>query len=107
MRDPVTFQEAMHRADPDRRAALHQPRMGLDQGHVTLLSEQLPDEAVMRLDLARTPVTATRLGNCLTMLKPALPPADRARRADHKMHRNRAATHAAVNRSNYPVPEVL
>lgn len=50
----------MYRADPD--AALDQPRLNLDQGNVSLLSDQLPDEAAMYLDLARMTVTAARLG---------------------------------------------
>jgi len=48
----VTHEEAMNRADPDRGAALDQPRLNFDQGHVALLSDQFPDEAAMRLDLA-------------------------------------------------------
>jgi hypothetical protein len=48
----VTHEEAMHRADPDQGAARHQPRLNLDQGHVTLLGNQLPNEAAMRFNLA-------------------------------------------------------
>lgn len=68
----------MHRADPDGGATLNQPSLNLDQGHVSLLRDQLPDEAAMCLDLARMPVTAARPGHSLTMLKGTLPPADRA-----------------------------
>ena len=48
----MTHEEAMHRADPDRSAALHQPRLNLDQGHVALLGNQPPDEAAVCFDLA-------------------------------------------------------
>ena len=42
----------MHRADPDGGAALDQPRLNLDQGHVALLGDQIPNEAAVRFDLA-------------------------------------------------------
>lgn len=42
----------MHRADPDGDAPLDQPRLNLDQSHVALLGNQLPDEAAVRFDLA-------------------------------------------------------
>jgi hypothetical protein len=106
-RDPVTLEEVMHRADPDRCAALDQPCLDLGQGHVTLLGNQLPDKVAVRFDLARMPVTAARFGNCLIMLKSKLPPADRARGADPQVRRSRAATHAAVNRRNNPAPKIL
>ena len=48
----MTHEEPMHRADPDQRAALDQPRLNLNQGHVALLGNQLPDEAAVRFDLA-------------------------------------------------------
>ncbi len=51
-RDPVPCKEAMYRAHPVRSAALHQPRLNLDQGHVALTGNQPPDEAAVRLDLA-------------------------------------------------------
>lgn len=97
----------MHRADPDRCAAPGQPCLDLGQGHVALLGNQLPDKVAMRFDLARMPVSTARFGNCLTMLKSKLPPADRARGADPKVRRSRAATHATINRRNNPVPKIL
>jgi hypothetical protein len=103
----VTLEEAMHRADPDRRAALEQPCLDLDEGHVALLGNQFPDKVTLRFDLARMPVTAARLGHCLTMLKSKLPPADCARCTHPKMRRSRAATQAVVNRSNNPVSKIL
>jgi len=48
----VTHEEAMHRADPNRSAALDQPRLNLDQSHVSLFGDQVPNEAAMRLDPA-------------------------------------------------------
>jgi hypothetical protein len=52
----MTHEEPMNRADPDQRAGLDQPRLNLNlnlnQGHVALLGNQLPDEAVVRFDLA-------------------------------------------------------
>jgi len=48
----VTHEEAMHLADPNRSAALDQPRLNLGQGHVPLFGDQFPDEAAMRFDLA-------------------------------------------------------
>jgi hypothetical protein len=48
----MTHEEAMHRADPDRSAALHQPRLNLDQGHVALSGSELPDEPAVCFDLA-------------------------------------------------------
>lgn len=97
----------MHGADTDRSAALGQLRLDLDQGDVPLLGEQFLDEVAVRFDPARVAVTAARLGNRLTMLKCKAPPADRARGADTKMCCCRSATHAAINRSDNPVPKVL
>ena len=37
----MTHEEPMHRTDPDRGAALDQPRLNLYQGHVSLLGDQL------------------------------------------------------------------
>ena len=48
----MTHEEPMNRADPDQGTALDQPRLNLDQGHVALFGNQLPDEAAMRFDLA-------------------------------------------------------
>jgi hypothetical protein len=56
----VTHEEAMHCADPDRGAALDQPGLNLDQGHVSLRVDQLPDEAAVGFDLARMPVSPPR-----------------------------------------------
>jgi len=103
----MTLEEAMHRADPNQGAALDQSRLNLDQGQVALLGNQFPDEVAMRLDPPRMPVTAARLGDCLTMFQSKLPPADRTRGADPKMRCSRAAAHATVNRRNHPVPKIL
>jgi hypothetical protein len=65
----VAHEEAMQRTDPDRHAAPGEPRLDLDQGHVALLGNQLPDEAAMRVDPARMPVSSARLGDGLAMLK--------------------------------------
>ena len=59
----MTHEEPVHRADPDRCTALDQPRLNLNEGHVSLLGDQLPDEASVRFDLARMPVSAARLGH--------------------------------------------
>jgi len=40
----MTNEEAMHRADPDQGAALDQLRLNLDQSHVAMLGDQLPNE---------------------------------------------------------------
>jgi hypothetical protein len=103
----VTHEEAMQRADPDRHAAPGEPRLDLDQGHVALLGNQLPDEAAMRFDLARMPVSTARLRDGLAMLKGKLPPADRTRRADAEATSGSSATQATVNRRNNPVPKIL
>jgi len=97
----------MNRADADRSAALDQSRLDLDQRHVAMLGNQLPDKAGMRLNLARMPVAAAWPGNSLSMLQRKLPPADSTRGADAEMRRSRAATHSAVNRGNNPVPKIL
>ena len=97
----------MHRADPDGDAALNQPRLNLDQGNVPLLGEQLPDEVPVRLDPARVPVTTAGLGDRPAMLKCKALPANSARDADIKMGCSRSATHAAVDRTDNPVPKVL
>ena len=57
----------MQRADPDRDAPLDEPRLDLDQGHVALLGNQLPDEAAMRLDPAGMPASSARLGDGLAI----------------------------------------
>jgi len=103
----MTHEEPMNRADPDQRAALDQPRLNLDQGHVALLCNQLPDEAVVRFDLARMPVTTARLCNGVTMLQRALSPADRTRHADPEAGRRRTATQAAITRCKNSVPKIL
>jgi len=103
----VTHEEAMQRADPDQHAALDEPRLDLDQGHVALLGKQLPDEAAMRFDLARMPVSTARLGDGLAMLKGKLPPADRTRRADTKALGRGAAAQPTINRRDDPVSKVL
>jgi hypothetical protein len=103
----VTREEAMHGANADRHTALGQSRLDLDQGNIPLLSEQFLDEVTMRLDPARVAVTPARLGNCPAMLKCKAPPANSARDADIKMGCSRPATHAAVDRSDNPVPKVL
>jgi hypothetical protein len=96
----------MHRADPNGGAALDQPRLNLDQGHV-LLGDQFPDEAAMCLDLARMPITAARLGYSLTMIQRASPPADRARHADPEAGRRRTTAQPAINRCDNSVPKIL
>lgn len=44
-RDPVAQEEPVHGVEPDRCNAFYQPRLILDQAHVSLLGDQLPDEA--------------------------------------------------------------
>ena len=97
----------MHGADAHRHTALGQLRPDLGQGDVTLLGKQLLDEVPVRLDPALVPVTTARLGDRPAMLKCKAPPANSARDADIKMGRSRSATHAAVDRSDNPVPQVL
>jgi len=103
----MTHEEAMNRADPNQGAALDQPRLNLDQGHVALLGDELPDEAAVRFDLAGMPVTTARLGHGLTMLQRTLPPADCTRHADPKAGRSGAAAQAGINRAYNPVPQIL
>jgi hypothetical protein len=103
----MTHEEPMHRANPDRGTALDQPRLNLDQGHVSLLGYQLPDEAAMCLDLAGMPVTAARLRHSLTTLQRTAPPADRARHADPETGRRSAAAQPAIDRCDNSVPKVL
>ena len=97
----------MHGADPHRSAALDQPRPDLDQRDVAQLGNQSFDEIAVRFDPARMAVAAAGPGDSLAMLKGQAPPADRARSADPKMCGCRSATHAAVNRTNNPVPKIL
>lgn len=97
----------MRCADPDRGDALDQPRLNLYQGHGSLLGNQLPDEAAMRLDLARMPVSAARLGHCLTVLQRTPSPADRTRYTDPEPCRCRMATKPAIDRCDNSVPEIL
>lgn len=97
----------MNCADPDGGTALDQPRLNFDQRHVALLGDQFPNEAAMRFDLARMPVTATWPGHSLTMLQGKLSPADCARHADTEAGCRRVTTQAAVNRGNNPVPKIL
>jgi hypothetical protein len=103
----VANEEAMHCADPDQGAALDQPRLDLDQSHVSMFGNQFPNEAALGFDLARMSVTATRLGNSLTMLQGELPPADRARHADPEAGRRCTATQTPINRCDNPVPKIL
>jgi len=100
-------EEPVHRADPDWGTALDQPRLDLDQGHVSLLGDQLPDEAAMRLDLAGMSVAAAGLGQGLTMVQCTSPPADRARHADPKAGSSRPTAQPAINRCNNTVPKIL
>ena len=100
-------EEAMQSTDPDRHTPLDEPRLDLNQGHVALLGNQLPDEATMRLNPTGMPVSSARLGDGLAMLNCKLPPADRARRADAKAIGRRAATQPTINRGYDPVPKVL
>ncbi|MBW4331762.1 hypothetical protein KY084_12875 [Stakelama sp. CBK3Z-3] len=102
----MTHEEAMHRADPNRSAALDQRRLNLDQGHVALFGDQFPNEAALRFDLARMPVTAARPGHGLTMLQRKSSPADRARHTDTEAGRRRTATQTTINRCNNPVPKI-
>jgi hypothetical protein len=103
----VPGEEAMHGADPRRSAALDQPSLDLDQGDVAHLGNQSFDEIAVRFDPTRMAVAAARPGNSLAMLKGQAAPADRARSADPEMCCGRSATHAAVNRTDNPVPKIL
>ena len=97
----------MHGADAHRHTALGQPRLDLGQGDIPLLGNQPFDEIAVRFDPARVPVTAARPGDRPAMLQSEAPPADRTRRADTEMGCSRPATHAAIDRSDNPVPKVL
>ena len=97
----------MHYADPNRDAALNQPGLNLDQGHVSLRGDQLPDEAAVGFDLARMPVATAGLGHSMTMLQRTSPPTDRARHADPEAGRGRPAAQPAIDRCNNPVPKIL
>ena len=74
----MTHKEPVHRADPNRSAALDQSRLNLNKGHVSLLGEQLLDEVALRCDPARVAVAPATLGNRSTMLQRKASPADRA-----------------------------
>ncbi len=100
-------EEAMHGANADQSTALGQLGLDLDQGDVPLLDDKPFDEVAVRLDPARVAVTTARLGNRLAMLEREAPPADRARGAHPKMCCSGSATHAAVNRSDNPIPQIL
>jgi hypothetical protein len=97
----------MHRADPDQGTALDQPRLNLDQGHVSLFGDQLTDESAMGLDLARMPVATARLGHSPAMFQRKSSPADRTRHADPKARRRGTAAQAAIDRCDNPVPKIL
>ena len=97
----------MHRADPDGRATLNQPRLNLDQGHVALLGDQSPNEAAVRFDPARMPVATARLGDSPAMFQRKSAPADRTRHADPEPRRRRTAAQPAINRCDNPVPKIL
>lgn len=97
----------MQRADPNRHAPLEQPRLNLNQGHIALLVNQIPDKAAMGLDPAGMPVSSARLGDGMAMLQSKLPPTDRARRADTKAIGRRAATQPTIDRRDDPVPKIL
>ncbi len=103
----MTHEEAMQSADADGCATLDQSRLDLDQGHVALLGNQIPNEAAMRLDPAGMSVAATRLGHGLTVLQCKLPPANRARSADTEAISRSPATQSIINRSDDPIPKVL
>jgi len=102
----VAREKPVQGADTNRSAPLDQPRLYLDQRHVGLFGHQFADERALRLNPGRVSVSAAWFGNGLPMLSCQLPPADRARYADPKVTCRRAATQAAVNRGNNPVPKV-
>jgi hypothetical protein len=106
-RDPVTHEEPIHRTDPGQGAALDQSRLHLEQGHLSLLGDQFPDEAAVRYDPARMPITTARLGNSPAMLQRKSSPANCARHADPKAGRRCMTAQAAVNRGHNPVPKIL
>lgn len=103
----MTHEETMHRADADEGTALDQPLLNLDQGHVALCGNQLPDEAAMCFDLAWMSVTAPRLSHCLAVFQRELSPADRTRCADLEPVRRRTATQTRITRSGNPVTKIL
>lgn len=100
-------EEPVHRADPDWGTALDQARLNLYQRHVSLLGDQLPDEAAMRLDLAGMSVAAAGFGHGLTMVQCTSPPADRARHADPKAGSSRPTAQPLINRCDNAVPKIL
>jgi len=103
----MTREEAMHCPDPDRGAALDQPGLNLDQGHVSLRGDQLPDEAAVGLDLTRVTVATARLGHGPALFQRKPSPADCTRHAHPKAGRRRTAAQPAINRCDNPVPKIL
>jgi hypothetical protein len=97
----------MHHADPDKNAALNQLRLNIDQSHIPLLSDQLPDDTVIYLELARMTVIAARLGHNLTTLQRTSPPADRAQHAAPEAGGRSAAAQSCINRCYDSVPKLL
>lgn len=79
----------------------------VDQGDVPLLDDQPFDEVVVRFVSAGAEAASATLGNRSDILQRKASPADRARGAYLKMCCSGSATHAAVNRSDNSIPQVL
>jgi hypothetical protein len=103
----MTYKETMHSADPHHGAALNQPRLSLNKGHVTPFGDQLAGESAMGLDLALITVTATWLCDSLPMLQRTPTQADRTRYADTRAGRSCIAAQAAVNGDDNSVLKIL
>jgi hypothetical protein len=98
----VAREKPVQGADTNRSA----PITASDKRHVGLFGHQFADECA-RASIRASAGLRRWFGNSLSMLSCQLPPADRARYADPKATRRRAATQAAVNRGNNPVPKIL
>jgi hypothetical protein len=87
----VPVEEPPQRPDPDRRAALDQQRLQLDQRDVVLRLDRTQDEGCVRIDPGRPTIAALGLGSRRAVLKHKLPPTDRARRTHPKPRRRSPA----------------
>lgn len=96
-RDPVPVEEPPQRADPDRRAALGEQRLQLDQRNVILRLDRAQGEGCV----ACTAVAALQTGGRRAVLNDQLTPADRARRAHPEPRGCGPARHPAINRGIY------
>ena len=80
--DAAAVEEAPKAADPDRNAALSQPRLQLGQGHVRGPLDLTKQKARLGLNAMRATVAALRSGSDVTPLPPGANPTDRTGNAN-------------------------